>query len=74
MSYFNASVLSYAGQSDAALRQLAKAIKGNYCSYPAMDKDPLFDSIRQDTEFVHLRRAGIQCQENFKAHRRHGTA
>lgn len=73
MSYFNAGVLSYAGQGDAAIRQLAKAIKGNYCSYPAMDKDPLFDPIRQSAEFARLREAAIQCHENFKAHRRHAT-
>ncbi|MGA7380534.1 MAG: hypothetical protein WBX03_06755 [Terriglobales bacterium] len=34
--------------------QLRKAIKGNYCSYPAMDKDPLFDPIRQRPDFAEL--------------------
>jgi TolB-like protein len=67
--YRNAEALSFCGQSDAALRQLRKAIKGNYCSYPAMDKDPLFDPIRQRPDFAELRQAGIQCQQNFLAHR-----
>jgi DNA-binding winged helix-turn-helix (wHTH) protein/TolB-like protein len=67
--YQNGELLGFCGQGDAALRQLQKAIKGNYCSYPAMDKDPLFDSIRQLPEFAELRQAGIQCQENFLAHR-----
>jgi DNA-binding winged helix-turn-helix (wHTH) protein/TolB-like protein len=67
--YFNAAFLSFCGQGDAALRQLRKAIKGNYCSYPAMDKDPLFDPIRRRPEFTELRQAGIQCQQNFLAYR-----
>lgn len=70
MDYFNAGVMSYAGQGDAALRQLAKAIRGNYCSYPAMEKDPLFNPIRQRTEFAELRHAAIQCQQDFQVHRR----
>jgi DNA-binding winged helix-turn-helix (wHTH) protein/TolB-like protein len=70
MYYFNAAVLSYCGQSDAALRQLRTAIKENYCSSPASDKDPLFDPIRQRPEFAELRHAAVQCQQNFLAHRR----
>jgi hypothetical protein len=34
-----------------------------------MDKDPLFDSIRQRPEFAELRRAAIQCQQSFLDHR-----
>lgn len=70
MFYFDAGVLSFCGQSDASLRQLRKAINGNYCSYPAMEKDPLFDPIRQRSEFAGLRQAAVQCQQNFLAHRR----
>lgn len=67
--YLNASVLSFCGQTDAALRELQKAIHGNYCSYPAMDKDPLFEPIRSRPEFAELRSAGMQCQQNFLNHR-----
>ena len=74
MYYFNAGVLSCAGQDDAALRQLRKAISGNFCSYPAMDKDPLFDSIRQRPEFGELRQFAIQCQQSFLAHRQQAGA
>src|SRR5579859_592633 len=69
--YRNAELLSLSGQGDAALRQLRKAIQGNYCSYPAMDKDPLFDKIRQRPEFADLRQAGIRCQQDFLSHRDH---
>ena len=67
--YVNAAVLSFSGQAGAALRQLRKAIQGNYCSYPAMDLDPLFDPIRQLPEFAALHQAAIHCQQNFLAHR-----
>lgn len=68
--YLNAAVLSFSRQGDAALRELRKAIKGNHCSYPDMDKDPLFDPIRQRPEFAELRQAGIQCQTDFLDSRR----
>ncbi len=67
--YLNAAVLSFSGQADAALRQLRQAIKGNYCAYPAMEKDRLFDPIRQRPEFAELRQAAVQCQQNFLTHR-----
>jgi len=67
--YRNAETLSLSGQHDAALRQLRKAIKGKYCSYPAMEKDPLFDPVRRRSEFRELRQAAIQCQQSFLAHR-----
>ena len=60
LSYQYAEDLGFCGPADGALRQLAKAIDGNYCSYPAMDKDPRFDSIRLRPEFVELRTAAIQ--------------
>ena len=69
MFYFNAGVMSFCGQGDAALRQLHKAISGNYCSYPSMDKDPLFDPIRQRSDFAEARQAGVQCQKKFLTHR-----
>jgi hypothetical protein len=67
--YVNAAVLSYSGQQDAAFRQLRKAIQGNYCSYLAMDKDPLFDGVRSQAAFAELRQAAVQCQQNFLIHR-----
>lgn len=73
--YRSAEVLSFCGFGDAALRQLGKAIAGNYCSYPAMDKDPLFEPLRHRPEFAESRQAGLKCQERFLAHREQvGTA
>jgi hypothetical protein len=34
-----------------------------------MEKDPLFDPIRQRSQFGEMRQAAIQCQQNFLAHR-----
>src|SRR5580698_2340141 len=72
--YRNAEALSLCGQPDAALRQLRKTIEGKYCSYPAMEKDPLFDPVRQRPEFSELRQAAIQCQQTFLTHRERADA
>ena len=44
---------------------LRRAINGGYCSYPALDSDPFFDSIRNKSEFQSVRQAGIDCQRDF---------
>ena len=67
--YQNAEVAAFCGQGDAALRELRKAIQGRDCSYPALDKDPTFDSIRKRSDFAELRQAAIQCQQDFATHR-----
>jgi DNA-binding winged helix-turn-helix (wHTH) protein/TolB-like protein len=69
MSYFFAAHLAYCGQTDAALRMLKTAIDGNYCSYPAMDKDPLFNKLRDNPEFKKVRAAGMLCHDFFVAGR-----
>jgi TolB-like protein/tRNA A-37 threonylcarbamoyl transferase component Bud32 len=67
--YQGASNLARCGYPDLALRLLRKAVEQNYCGYPAMDKDPLFASIRGTPEFAAIRQAGIECQKRFLAHR-----
>jgi serine/threonine protein kinase/DNA-binding winged helix-turn-helix (wHTH) protein len=69
MNYVMAGHLAYCGQSDAALEMLRRAIKGKYCSYPAIDSDPLLASLRAKPEFAEIRSAAIQCQKNFLAQR-----
>ena len=66
--YLNAAGDAYIGQRDAALSLLRRAVEQNYCSYPAMDNDPLFASIRNTPEFAAIRTAGIECQKKFKEH------
>ena len=66
---YAASEFAYCGQREVALRLLKKAVEQNYCGWPAMDKDPLFASIRGTPEFAAIRQAGIDCQKRFLAHR-----
>lgn len=68
-NYFSAAHLAYCGQTYAALEMLRRAIKGNYCSYPAIESDPFFASLRTKPEFAEIRSAAMQCQNNFLAQR-----
>ncbi len=72
-NYLSASDLAYCGQMEAALQMLRRAIEGNYCSYPAMDSDPLFANIRRKAEFGQVRSAAINCQKKFLAERGQST-
>ena len=64
-NYLAAANLAYCGQDRAALDLLTRAIDGNYCSYPAMDSDPLFDRLRSSAQFVALRAKGIACRQKY---------
>jgi hypothetical protein len=64
-NYFSAAHLAYCGQKPAALEMLRTAIHGGYCSYPALDSEPLFESIRNEPEFQDARKAGMDCQQDF---------
>ncbi|MGA7930787.1 MAG: winged helix-turn-helix domain-containing protein [Candidatus Sulfotelmatobacter sp.] len=68
-NYLSAANLAYCGQADAALQLLKRAIQGHYCSYPAMDSDPFFASVRAKPEFAEIRSAAIACQKGFLAGR-----
>jgi len=71
-NYLSASDLAYCGQTEAALQMLRRAIEGNYCSYPAIDSDPFFASVRTKPEFAQVRSAAIHCQEKFLVERGQG--
>ena len=68
-NYISASHLAYCGQAEAALEMLRRAIKGNYCSYPAIESDPFFTTLRAKPEFAEIRAAAIECQNNFLTQR-----
>ncbi|HEY3202258.1 MAG TPA: protein kinase [Thermoanaerobaculia bacterium] len=63
--YFVAAGLSLAGRRPEALRLLRAALEGGFIPYPAMDNDPLFDSIRQDPDFAAIRTEAIRKQKEF---------
>ncbi len=68
-NYLSAAHLAYCGQADAALEMLRRAIKGNYCSYPAIESDPFFTRLRAKPEFGEIRSAAMECEHNFLAQR-----
>jgi Tfp pilus assembly protein PilF len=68
-NYLSAGHLSYCGQTEAAANMLRRAIEGNYCSYPAMESDALFNALRAHPEYPHIRAAGRECQQRFLAAR-----
>jgi tetratricopeptide (TPR) repeat protein len=67
--YHVASRIGICGERELALQLIRKAVEGNFCSYPAIDTDPLFGSIRKTPEFAEIRKLGIACQQRFLAHR-----
>jgi TolB-like protein len=67
--YHVSSRIASCGERDLALELLRRAVEGNFCSYPALDSDPLFDSIRKTPEFAEIRKMGMACRERFIAHR-----
>jgi hypothetical protein len=69
-NYLSAAHLSYCGQTAPAGEMLKRAIHGNYCSYPAMESDALFENLRTTAEYAELRAAGLACQNTFLAQRR----
>jgi DNA-binding winged helix-turn-helix (wHTH) protein/serine/threonine protein kinase len=68
-NYMSAAHLSYCGQTDAAVDMLKRAINGNYCSYPAMESDPLFANLRATPKYAEIRAAGVVCQNSFLTQR-----
>jgi len=65
----SAFVFASAGYSAAALRVLRRAVERNYYTYPSMDRNPSFDSIRKDPEFAAIRAEAIRKQKEFLAKR-----
>jgi hypothetical protein len=68
-NYLSAAHLSYCGQTEAAGEMLKRAIQGNYCSYPAMESDPLFARLRSHDDYLQIRAAGQACQNRFLTQR-----
>jgi predicted Ser/Thr protein kinase/TolB-like protein len=70
MNYFAGAHLAYAGETEPALTMLRAAIGSGYCSYPAMDSDPLWGKVRGSGEFQALRSAGMDCRSQFLAQKK----
>jgi tetratricopeptide (TPR) repeat protein len=67
--YLFAGDMAFCGEKAAALRLLKTAIDARYCAYQAIQKDPMFASLRGTPEFGQLLSSAKQCQDNFLAER-----
>ena len=67
--YTTAEIEAFCGRNQVALALLRQAVHDRFCSYPALDSDPLFSSLRHTTEFQEVRSAAMDCQKKFLAYR-----
>lgn len=57
--------MAYCGHHEVALRMVSRAVEQNYCSYPAIDRDPLWADLREDPGFLEIREEAIACRQRF---------
>ena len=65
-AYAIAPILSFCGRQKEALDFLARAVDGNYCSFPALDQDPVWSALRGDPEFQRIRAKAMACHDKFR--------
>jgi TolB-like protein/tetratricopeptide (TPR) repeat protein len=68
--YLQGAIMAFCGKKEIALRMLGRAIQQNYCSYSALQDDPLLVKLRGVPEFDKLLTAADDCQSPLRA----GTA
>jgi DNA-binding winged helix-turn-helix (wHTH) protein/TolB-like protein len=66
--YEVAAMLSFAGQSDRAMRVLDAAIRKNYCATSLIETDPLLAPLRPRKDFSQLKALAATCQGSFMTH------
>ena len=59
-------MLVYCGRPLDALRFVDRGVDGNYCSYPALDLDPIWAGLRNHPEFQRIRVKAMACHEKFR--------
>lgn len=64
--YWIATELLHCGRPRHALELLTDAVDGGFCSYPAVDRDPVWDGLRGDAEFRRIRRRAAACHRRFR--------
>ena len=63
--YAVAPMLVYCGRPREALRFVERAVDMTFCSYPALDLDPIWTRLRDDPEFQRIRGKARACHERF---------
>jgi DNA-binding winged helix-turn-helix (wHTH) protein/tetratricopeptide (TPR) repeat protein len=65
-AYAIAPMLSFCGRPREALRFVERGVDGNYCSFPALDLDPIWTGLRSDPEFQRIRGKAMACHDRFR--------
>jgi hypothetical protein len=65
-AYAVAPMLSYCGRPDDALRFIERSVDGNFCSFPALDLDPIWAELRSLPEFQRIRSKAAACHDRFR--------
>lgn len=55
------------GKEGPAVQLLKAASERNFCVYPSVDRDPLFNKLREQEAFKAARREAMECQAKFAA-------
>jgi DNA-binding winged helix-turn-helix (wHTH) protein/tetratricopeptide (TPR) repeat protein len=64
--YAVAPMLAFCGRPSEALRLVERAVDGQFCSFPALDLDPIWTSFRSDPEFRRIRNKAMACHDRFR--------
>jgi DNA-binding winged helix-turn-helix (wHTH) protein/TolB-like protein len=64
--YAVAPMLVYCDRPREALRLVERAVDGGFCSYPALDLDPIWARMRSDPEFQRIRIKAMDCHDRFR--------
>ncbi|HEX4440520.1 MAG TPA: protein kinase, partial [Thermoanaerobaculia bacterium] len=63
--YAIAAWMAGCGYPQLALKLLRRAVEDNYLCVPAMDRNVMFDSVRNDPEFTAIRDEALRRQKEF---------
>jgi DNA-binding winged helix-turn-helix (wHTH) protein/tetratricopeptide (TPR) repeat protein len=66
LAYGLAPMLEYCGRRAEALDFLERAVAHNFCAYPALDLDPIWDGMREEPRFLRVREDAIACHRRFR--------
>ena len=64
--YALAAPLVYCGRPREALRFLERGVDMGYCSFPALDLDPVWKELHGDPEFQRIRTKAMACHEKVR--------
>ncbi len=64
--YSVAPMLVYCRRPQDALRFVERSVDGNFCSFPALDLDPIWEGMRDEPEFQRIRGRAMACHDRFR--------